>query len=239
MSETTLCEKPTRVKLTEAERRAKKAEQDRRYYDKNREKVKAKVKEWALKNKEKIVDQCRAYYLKNKGRLLKKAQQYAIQNKSKVVEYKRKWKNKNRELVKVRHKEWKKANRERYKIQQREWYERNKEQAKQASVKWAKTPSGKASFANSAHRRRALKAKTTSESIADEIKRLLKLAKACYYCERPFSKTLKPTIDHILPLNKGGSHTIDNLCLACKSCNSKKNAKHPEEWAKQIGRLLI
>lgn len=31
-----------------------------------------------------------------------------------------------------------------------------------------------------------------------------------------------PTIEHLKPLSKGGSHTWDNIKLACLSCNSKK-----------------
>lgn len=30
-------------------------------------------------------------------------------------------------------------------------------------------------------------------------------------------------IDHIVPLAKGGTHSIDNLTGACKSCNSSKH----------------
>jgi len=33
------------------------------------------------------------------------------------------------------------------------------------------------------------------------------------------------TIDHIIPISKGGNHTIDNLTTACRSCNSKKSNK--------------
>lgn len=34
-----------------------------------------------------------------------------------------------------------------------------------------------------------------------------------------------PSIDHIKPLSKGGSHTWDNVQLAHRQCNSIKNAK--------------
>jgi 5-methylcytosine-specific restriction endonuclease McrA len=34
-----------------------------------------------------------------------------------------------------------------------------------------------------------------------------------------------PTIDHIVPLAKGGSHTADNLQCACLRCNRRKGAR--------------
>lgn len=34
-----------------------------------------------------------------------------------------------------------------------------------------------------------------------------------------------PTIDHIIPLSKGGPHTIRNSQCACRKCNSSKGAK--------------
>ena len=34
-----------------------------------------------------------------------------------------------------------------------------------------------------------------------------------------------PTIDHIIPLSKGGTHTWDNVQLAHNSCNSRKGVK--------------
>ena len=39
-----------------------------------------------------------------------------------------------------------------------------------------------------------------------------------------------PELDHIIPLSKGGSHTLDNVQLLCRQCNSEKSDKLPDEW---------
>jgi 5-methylcytosine-specific restriction endonuclease McrA len=38
-----------------------------------------------------------------------------------------------------------------------------------------------------------------------------------------------PELDHIVPLSRGGTHTHDNVQLACRSCNGFKSNKLPEE----------
>ena len=45
-------------------------------------------------------------------------------------------------------------------------------------------------------------------------------------------------IDHIMPLSKGGRHTISNLVVSCPTCNLQKNAKDPYQFAQERGRLL-
>lgn len=48
----------------------------------------------------------------------------------------------------------------------------------------------------------------------------------CYLC----SRKLEPpeiTLDHVIPLVRGGHHTADNLRVACRSCNSRKGARMP------------
>ena len=46
----------------------------------------------------------------------------------------------------------------------------------------------------------------------------------CVYCGR---KMQRLTMDHVIPLSKGGSHTVQNVVPACMSCNSKKGDRSP------------
>lgn len=46
----------------------------------------------------------------------------------------------------------------------------------------------------------------------------------CVYC----GSRRALTIDHLIPLSKGGDNGMDNLACACKSCNSMKRDRTPE-----------
>ncbi|PWT77618.1 MAG: HNH endonuclease [Chloroflexi bacterium] len=46
----------------------------------------------------------------------------------------------------------------------------------------------------------------------------------CYYCGNRCKGHL--TQDHIIPLVRGGGHTLHNVIAACKACNSKKQRNH-------------
>lgn len=53
----------------------------------------------------------------------------------------------------------------------------------------------------------------------------------CWYCGKYFDYFDKTyTIDHITAISKGGLDTLDNLVIACKTCNCKKHDKSIEEF---------
>ncbi|MFH2046918.1 MAG: HNH endonuclease [Pseudomonadota bacterium] len=57
-----------------------------------------------------------------------------------------------------------------------------------------------------------------------------KLAKGvCYYCCRNFSPK-ELTMDHIVPIARGGKSTKGNIVTACKECNNAKKQLLPIEW---------
>jgi 5-methylcytosine-specific restriction endonuclease McrA len=64
-----------------------------------------------------------------------------------------------------------------------------------------------------------------------------KLARGiCYYCGLTFSPK-ELTMDHIVPIIRGGKSTRGNIVTACKDCNSKKKHMLPIEWEEYLGKL--
>lgn len=55
------------------------------------------------------------------------------------------------------------------------------------------------------------------------------LLKPCFYCGDNLQKI---TLDHIVPISRGGRHSIGNLVSACMPCNSSKGSKFITEWKK-------
>lgn len=53
----------------------------------------------------------------------------------------------------------------------------------------------------------------------------------CLYCGSTDSKL---TMDHWMPVVRGGKTELGNLLPCCKSCNSRKGDKHPDEWLKTL-----
>lgn len=50
----------------------------------------------------------------------------------------------------------------------------------------------------------------------------------CAYCGGHFAE-LELTVEHILPVSRGGRHEWTNVVTACRSCNTRKGSRRPEE----------
>jgi len=57
----------------------------------------------------------------------------------------------------------------------------------------------------------------------------------CYYCGT-YVGIKELTMDHLVPLSRGGRSTKDNLVPCCKECNTKKRTMLPVEWEEYINR---
>lgn len=60
--------------------------------------------------------------------------------------------------------------------------------------------------------------------------------KVCTYCKCLCEDSYH--IDHIVPLSKGGAHSLDNLTIACPFCNISKGNKTLNEWSSPKQELI-
>lgn len=80
-------------------------------------------------------------------------------------------------------------------------------------------------------KRRALKYNNTpiSEMLTSTewLAILAEAAGHCHYC----GEEAKLTLDHVIPLSRGGKHSKNNVVPACQRCNFAKHTKTLEEWS--------
>lgn len=59
-------------------------------------------------------------------------------------------------------------------------------------------------------------------------------ARSCLYCGAKFNDRYKPTIDHLIPLIRGGTHSAANLVVCCRPCNSRKGKRDFLEFVQTL-----
>lgn len=60
----------------------------------------------------------------------------------------------------------------------------------------------------------------------------------CYYCGKRF-KPSELTMDHIVPIIRGGKSAKGNIVPCCKECNNKKKYMLPMEWEEYMELLKV
>jgi len=58
----------------------------------------------------------------------------------------------------------------------------------------------------------------------------------CHYCRTQVGHHAL-TMDHVVPLGRGGRSVRGNVVPACKDCNTRKQSLVPVEWAEYLARL--
>ncbi len=58
----------------------------------------------------------------------------------------------------------------------------------------------------------------------------------CHYCHRRVGRK-NLTMDHVVPLSRGGKSKKGNIVPACKTCNTKKKYLLPIEWEEYLKSL--
>lgn len=179
----------------------------REYAVKNAQKIKARMAQYRRRNKEKIAAYNKQYYRERPerkiiGRFFTK--RYRENNPEKVLKYQKEYRNNPTTKIKA-------------KITKHKWRTRNIGSVKAYEKRYRQENPEK--FLNNNRKRRA-RLNNSGGSFTDAEWRSLceKFDNKCLSC----GKRKQLCADHIVPLIKGGTNTIDNIQPLCRSCNSKK-----------------
>jgi len=152
-----------------------------------------------------------SHHVKNREKDLAKNKTYYASKKPAMRAAHKAWYNNNKSTVLARSKEWQRANPDKVIEAQRKWRAANKELVRE----WMRI---------SYERRKLALGNFTS---AQWEARCEYYGWRCAYCKR---NDVPITIDHRIPISRGGTHWPSNLVPACRKCNSRKMNKKPNEW---------
>ena len=113
--------------------------------------------------------------------------------------------------------------------------QRESGRAKEAVKRYSQTEKGRLKARVSAQTRRARMLGAITERFNDK-EIFIRDNWCCGICKEAVDPTLNhpdpmsASLDHVVPLSRGGSHTRDNVQLAHLRCNLRKNDKLPEEF---------
>jgi 5-methylcytosine-specific restriction endonuclease McrA len=186
----------------------------------------ARSRKYAIENKEKVATYQREHYLKNEEKLKKYIKEYKNENTERIqflgkrryneirdvkIEYSRKYYKEHREEQLLRYKEYRTKNREKIIARNRLWRLNNPDVC---------------------DRSRNLRRVRKHNAYVAHVYRSEIFTRdnwICQLCGKPvvtldehYSHPFYPTLDHILPLSKGGTHEPANVQTAHRRCNGSK-----------------
>jgi 5-methylcytosine-specific restriction endonuclease McrA len=161
-------------------------------------------REYGIINKEKRHENTKRYRENNVDKIKELRKIEYINQRDKNLKYAKEYRNKNKGKVLSRTKKWISNNMDRYKELCTKWRKENKERVIELSQR----------------RRARLKGGGGSYTAKEWIDLCNKFQNRCLCCG---NSDLKLTVDHIVPISKGGANYIENIQPLCKSCNSKKH----------------
>jgi len=126
---------------------------------------------------------------------------------------------------------WNKNHKEIMRAVQSRWRTNHKEEHKRKNLEWKKNnPEKYKAIARAGwQNRRAKEKQAVGRHTKEEIATLYKSQNGkCWYCLIDISKYFE--VDHRIPISRGGSNDVGNLCLTCQKCNQSKGAKLVHEW---------
>jgi 5-methylcytosine-specific restriction endonuclease McrA len=194
------------------------------WYRENPERAKA----YRLETAELIRQRNKAYYDKDPAAEIARARAWQKVHPDKVAVNRQRQKESGKDRERAT--KFRRENPELFRERLRETYWRDPEKQRAAARQWAKDNPEKARALNARNNRRrkaAIRGATDLDPI-NAIEIFNRDGWVCGLCGKPIDKRhkfpdrLSATLDHIIPISRGGQHVPDNVQAAHYSCNSSK-----------------
>lgn len=179
-------------------------------------------------------EQCRQnaqkWYRKNRERVNATARKWQEAHPERHRENQRRWYEANRERHRKNERRGYETNREQRLEDARQWYQEHREQHNADGRRWHKEHP--AEVKTRCCRRRARLAGAGGEGLTAGQWRgkVEQQEHRCAYCNRHESECGKLTVEHVVPIVRGGKHDVDNIVAACHRCNMQKHTKTGDEY---------
>lgn len=149
--------------------------------------------------------------------------------------YQRRYRKANRDRLRAKMRRWSEANPEWRRSYNANYYRENSESMRLKARAWRAANHDRILAANR-ERAAAMRGAESEKGITVRALRQ-RDGDTCSYCdcELMFERTNsyepnKASVDHVVPLVKGGAHTWDNVVIACLRCNIRKRDRNVDEW---------
>jgi len=155
----------------------------------------------------------------NRDKVNSIAKTYRDNHKQETAERVSAYYEKNRSSLLVKKKQYRETQKEVISEYQKEWYKRNPQKGSEY-----------------AHRRRVriLNGDVRTVTNKDWVSLLNRFDNRCAYC----GCREELTKDHVVPISRGGRHSVGNIVPACWKCNMSKGAKFLVEWNQKPSHTL-
>lgn len=192
---------------------------NRKYNESHKKENATRTLNWVRRNLDKKREQVNRHRATHKDHYAKtsKAYKQTEKYKKKSAEYREKNKERNREISS----EWQRKNPERRKKNVAKWLSENPGKTAEYSHRYRKKHPDQI-LKTAKERRARLNAMDGSFCAEEWIELCNKFGNKCLWCEKIGGKL---TVDHVVPISKGGSGFISNIQPLCPNCNSRKNNK--------------
>ena len=212
-------------------------QKNREYWAKNKDRLNAQRRERRKNNPQEVREVQRKWYWNNHKRILELKRKWYWSNREKDLESSRKWREKNKEYKAEYDRQYYEKNKEKIAEYKKQWQKENKERINARNrERYKSDPNYRASIKASYHKREALKRNVLATMTDEEWLECQNYFKdengnlRCAYCNKVIEVA---TVEHFIPIAKGGTLTKENVLPACLSCNTSKQDKDFFEWYPQ------